>query len=496
MSDRFTLRGRGLGGRQVSRQLTDTERALDSDIDAHLSTPRTSEPTAYDIGTNYAWMEEDLKKRAAITGILSQERELAAASGAFQDMDRRFTQETEDEADAIAAMREIDSFLKANRRATYGEAISAATAERPDRWGNKFFNESIEMGMKFHETDLERQKREGDLVVSIASNEINNLTGMAKLDALRSPEGKEYLKRYNEFIMKKELSGAPLFEHEVQLKEEQLKNDLREQKIRSQVLDFSDQTAQGKSRAAYFLMESGLPVKDLDKLGGVFQSNPSLIDAVSHPSFLRRDAKANQALTAALEVLQDPNAKEADIAGAKTALYYVAGAHSKFTAETDLALKMEDRALKYGEERGKSLGQLRDDIDGVLSAQLPKDKRKAPTIPPSEQALNMAEMWIKEQVAADPRLEQTATTYLEKITKARSEKDDAQKGKMAQWIAGDFGMDAAKLSQVSSTKEVTPKPGSGSSGPAPSGLKVGDERKGFIYKGGDPSKPESWTKKP
>lgn len=494
MPDNSTSYGREFRGRSISRQLTDTERMLDDQIDSHLQTKM--QPIAGEREFGYAWLQQDLQQRAAMTEQLGKERMLAAASGEYQNMDRRFNQETEDEADSIVAMREIAGFSKANPDASWADAVSAATANRPDRWGNKFFVDSINEGAKFHETDLERQKRKGDLATSIVTNEINQLTGSAKLEALRSPAGKEYLRKYNDFIMQKEMAQIPLLPHEIELKQEQMKNDLQEQKMRAQALNFADQTFEGKGKAAFFMEKSGIPVTDIGKIGGYLQGRPGVINAIAHPSFLRADPVSAAKLQEAMAVIQNPESQPADISKAETQLAYVAGAHASYVAETENALKMEDRALKYGAERGKSLGDARKEITDILAA--PKNKDKPPTIAAEDQALSIAESWIKEQVTADPRLAETASAYLEKINKSRGEKDAKRKGLNAGHILSDFGMEASKLSPVASTKEVT-KPGAKGSStparPAKAEPKVGEERNGFIYQGGDPSKRESWTKK-
>lgn len=376
-------------GTDISRQFTDSERAVDERVTAHLTQPPLQYRTGNTIGQSYKWLQEDLKMRGAMTQVLGQEQDMAYQQSARHELARQVEENDKDEAQALTAVERVHGMLApGGGAADWDDAVSRVVAETPGLALSDRFSKFAAEGSKFYSSDADRE-------LAKAKQDVEMLgLGSKKFDL----EAYQRFREENPDSADRAVAmiGESLKNQEITSANAGLAAQIEQIKRQREFDDIKSTAASWESSAAGLSSDPAERMKQFDQmaplvhsfeqngLGGVddpaglvkrFGGSATVMGMLQNKNWLNTklaDPQVKQGFVEALNVLNDddPNMDPAVRRKASNLVLGYAGDHNSYISS---AKQYDDRVKALGEVsegRGKVYSSVSKSISDIVTSKV------------------------------------------------------------------------------------------------------------------------------
>jgi len=354
---------------EVSRQFTDTERAIDERVTGHLQTPMRE---AYgDAAGGYAWYAQDMKLRSAITAQLGQEQALAGAQSVRQELDRKFVQDTEDDLEAMAGINTARQLVASGQAQDLNQANEMVSRERPELLVRDKWNSYTSEAAKLQDPAL-REARDKQLALQSLRNSDEYS------DLLLEREAKDIYGRENLVADRtKKLSATGLalsntYEGElVRAGSLRLAKKQQEAQIKEiEAFGADPQNFAARSTIRGILDEVGIAdVGDIEPVASYFAKNPNALVALNDRAWQTQHFKTpeeREDYLQSVSVLSNSSPDSPEHKAAMSKIELAAHYHSRDTAQASTYNQQMESLREVDEMLGKSFKPINDDLTDIL----------------------------------------------------------------------------------------------------------------------------------
>jgi hypothetical protein len=433
------LQSRSSGTRvqEISRQFTAPERAVDDRITSHLTAPMP-QVSGIDAATGYKWLEDDLKFRSQITSQLNQERDLANAQSVRQELDRQFTQDSQDDVVAIGAMQQINDLLAKNPDKGLKWAMSQHAQTNPSILTNKKFVDMGGKALSMFESDADIASRNLAREAQDIHNTVSKMGDEDRMEWMReNPDATKKLMQmdYNSKLL--DLDAGTVVKQAAKVKAEQ---DIRETNENlAKIKAFGPDGSLDAEAGIQAALGSGVPITDVKSTMTALSGSPAAQAMLAHPTWARETLAPEEqaALGQALDVYANAALPAEERATAKALIVASIGRYSRDTSEASRSVVEREKLLSFGADLGKSYKEVVDAFKGFNEPV--KGNGSQMKVPDNgDQAIGFAEDWITQANLAIGVPIAELANITASLEAAKTEKDQAAKRKAAAQAARDF----------------------------------------------------------
>jgi hypothetical protein len=444
-------RSSGTRVQEVSRQFTAPERAVDERITSHILNPMPT-VSGIDAATGYKWLEDDLKFRANLTAQLNQERDLTNAQSMRQELDRKFTQDSQDDVVAISAMQQVNDLLAKNPDKGLKWAMSQHTQADPSILTNSKFVDMGGKALSMFESDADIASRNLAREAQDIHKTISKMGDEDRMEWMRdNPDATKKLMQmdYNSKLLG--LDADAVVKQALKVKAE---HDLRETnenlaKIKAFGLDGSLDAEAGIQEA----LGSGVPITDVKATMTALSGSRTAPAMLAHPTWAREKLTLEErtALGQAIDVYANTALPDEERATAKAVIVENIRRYLRYTEEASKSITARDELLSFAADLGNSYKDVVDAFKGFNEpVKGSGSELKAPDN--GDQAIGFAEDWITQVNLAIGVPITKLTGITASLEAAKTEEDHAAKRKAAAQAARDF----VNVAQEFKAKQMTP----------------------------------------
>lgn len=432
---------------------------MDERITSHILNPMPT-VSGIDAATGYKWLEDDLRFRADLTAQLNQERDLTNAQSMRQELDRKFVQDTENDAMAIDGMNAINSIMRANPDLGWKGATSQFFSENPGAIENDVLFENVKRLAAVYESEPERASARLAMEVNDEANRLKLMDARSQRRLYEEDPDLRYrvLKR----SARNEELGLEASEPEILAKKVEA-----ETSYRSALANKARIEAIGEEGD----LEANAIIQDVVGATGInIEDGPSIVNALRESrkallmlsdtdwsSSLSEEQK--QELGNALNTFADTSKSPAETRAARASLARYISVHNRHIQDAKNSVEAREKLLKVGSDLGSSFGDLVKQMDSFRKEPIQKESSKDETVStPGARALQTADAWIKQQIISNPLLKGSEAKALKDLKDAWSEASDEKRIEKAENIAEDFALEVsgALLNATTAREEVKP----------------------------------------
>jgi hypothetical protein len=411
--------------------------------------------TGIDAATGYKWLEDDLRFRSQITAQLNQERDLASAQSARHELDRKFTQEAEDDVVAISAMQQVNDLLAKNPDKGLKWAMSQHAQANPSILTNSKFVDMGGKALSMFESDADIASRNLAREAQDIHNTVSKMGDEDRMEWMRdNPDATKKLMQmdYNSKLL--DLDAGTVVKQAAKVKAEQ---DIREANENlAKIKAFGPDGSLDAEAGIQAALGSGVPITDVKSTMTALSGSPAAQAMLAHPTWARENLSPEEktALGQALDVYANASLPAEERAAAKARIVKNIGLYSSYTSATSKSLADREQLLSFEAGLGKSYKEVVDAFKGFNEPV--KGNGNQMKVPDNgDQAIGFAEDWITQANLSVGVPIADLANITAALETAKTEEDHAAKRKAAAQAARDFVKVAQKF-------KATPfsKPGS------------------------------------
>lgn len=484
---------------RISRQFTDSEKAVDDRIDSHLTAPPIQLDITAGVGAGYKWLQEDLAMRSTLSKQLAGEQAMAYAQSERRALSEQARlQEAQDQA-ALNGVARARMLLESGQAKDAKHARQIVFGENQDLYINPVADKVF-----------------GDLEATFESPEMRELR-QRKMDfdlvsANNSLFGARVTNQFNEYVgEEKAAERLALHFNRSRAKEDNdaLVEDVRKITLRKQLRDAEDMqrvfSAMGGSpedasarRNAYgALADMGLADVDVDAVAPLISKDPVLLGMLADPVgrdqiFRTPEEKAIFAQSLNAMGVAAPGSPEHN--EARKIVDIATYQWEKATRSQRAAVESVKVAHEVGKEFGDAWESTYKAIDGVMrDKDMKNDKQKQSSAMLGHYFAFLSNATgLGQDIPVAERVKQVQAMQKE----IQDKKSKITPEQVRQFILNDQLMFGAEHKQAMIRsrlgKGVMQQAAKAVDAAAP--LQPGDVRDGYKFKGGNPADKANWEK--
>ena len=148
----------GIGGSAVSRQFTDSEKAIDEKIDTHLQATPLTFDTSAGISLGYEWLSQDLAIRSKLSEQLRDEQQMAYAQSERHKLAEQADEQDAEDQEALDGISSLRGYLDQGMDAN--EARQKVLGSNNNLALNRRFLEGTDALVNGYETPHQKELRQ------------------------------------------------------------------------------------------------------------------------------------------------------------------------------------------------------------------------------------------------------------------------------------------------------------------------------------------------
>lgn len=343
-------RRRSISGSTISRQFTDSERALDDRITQTLTQPPAKLNIGHDYGETVRWLQEDMALRSGFTKQLADEQNLALQQSARHQLAREA--ELNDERDAQAS----EAFSELRKLEASGISRSKAINQLLDSTPGLALNESFTRPMRDYNSISETPEQESLRTLKDDIDRLNLGTqywdlSIAEQYRRENPAAAEEAMEALDRKLKTEGLNSMNAAASAQLQQWKLQKELEEVERNKSIWPSGTDISLGSLGDIIYSFDESrfVGIENPEAIVKTFGADPAVMEMLSNKSFLSErfpDDQQKQSFVAAINAAVDEDASPADRRRGMSVILGLSGANK---ARMEIAKKDKERETMLNE---------------------------------------------------------------------------------------------------------------------------------------------------